>query len=417
MLDEPERTSTAPSEGSMLRKQLRDRDEISLLEILVVLAKHRRLVFVLPIACAAVAALTSFALPNMYTGTAQILPPQQSGSPLASALLGDLGGLSLAASAGSELGLKNPSDLYVGILQSRTIADAIIQRFGLQRLYGEDSLVETRKELAKLSSISANKNGIITISVDDEDPKRAAEMANAYVTHLDQLTQKVAVSTAGRQRIFLEKQLRDAKTQLANAEVALRETQQRTGLINLTEQGKATIESAAYLQAQIQAKQVQLAAMRAGMTKTNPEYVRAQHELDRLHVELSENLKNSPADSESVIPAAGTIPERGLEYVRKLRDVQYYQTLFDLIAKQYEIAKAQEAADSGLIQILDRAVTPDKKSSPRRALIALIAGVLATIVGILMAFLFEARARIAKDPEQSKLVEELRHHLPKWLSN
>jgi uncharacterized protein involved in exopolysaccharide biosynthesis len=389
-------------------------DEISLLEILVALARHKRLVFVFPFACAVIAALISLALPDVYTGTAKILPPQQGGSSLAAALLGDVGGLSGGGGVGSALGLKNPSDLYVGMLRSRTIADAIIQRFELQKLYEQDSLVETRKMLATFSNITADPNGIISIEVDDEDPKRAAEVANTYVEELDQLTQKVAITSASRQRVFLEKQLRQAKDQLADAEVALRTTQQQTGLISLTEQGKAAIESVAYLQAQIQAKQVQLGAMRTGMTESNPDYVRTQKELAGLQVELRKLEKTNPADTSGVIPSAGTIPERGLEYVRKFRDVQYQQTLFDLIAKQYEIAKAQEAAEASIIQVLDRAVAPDRKSKPSRLIIVLVTGILTGMLGMVAALVLEARNRAKKDPVQSQLIEELAAHLPKW---
>lgn len=394
--------------------EIRDDDEISLLEVLVVLVRHKRLVFGFPLACAVVAAAVSFVMPNVYTGTARILPPQQSGSPMAAAVLGNITGLNVGSSVGQALGLKNPSDLYVGMLQSRTIADALIQRFDLQKLYDKDTLVDTRKKLADYSSISAGKDGIITIEVEDEDAKRAADMANAYVDQLDKLTQTVAVTSAGQQRIFLERQLRQAKDQLSDAEVAMRTTQEKTGLISLTEQGKATIESVAYLRAQIAAQQVQLAAMRAGMTESNPDYVRAQQALAGLRAELGKLEKGNPRDSNGVIPSAGKIPEAGLEYIRKLRDVQYYQTLFELIAKQYEIARSEEAAESGVVQALDRAVVPDKRSKPHRLLIVLITGILAGMVGVLAALISEARARARGDPAQEKLLDELKRHLPDW---
>lgn len=395
-----------------------DHDEqISLLEFLVALARHKMLVIAFPFAAAAIAALISLALPNIYNATARILPPQQGGSPLAAALLGDMGGLSAGAGVGAALGLKSPSDLYVGMLQSRTVADAIIRRYSLQGLYDEETLVETRKKLAKFSTITANRDGIISIEIEDEDPKRASDIANSYVEELDQLTQKVAVTTAGRQRVFLEKQLRQAKDQLSDAEVALRDTQQKTGLISLTEQGRAMIESVAYLQAQIQAKQVQLGAMRTAMTESNPDYVRVQSELRGLQTELSKREKSNPSDTSGVVPSAGMIPERGLEYVRKFRDVQYQQTLFSLVAKQYEIAKAQEAAEAGLIQVLDRAVAPDKKSKPHRLLIVLVTGILAGLLGSIAAFVLEARNRARQDPVQARLIDELQQLIPVWRRN
>jgi uncharacterized protein involved in exopolysaccharide biosynthesis len=391
------------------------REEISLLEVLVILVRHKRLVFVFPFACAVAAALISLALHNVYTGTARILPPQSGMSPLATALLGDITGLKGGASSiGQALGLKNPSDLYVGILRSRTIADALIARFRLQELLGADTLVETRRKLENLSSIKAGDDGIIAISVDDEEPARAADIANAYVEELDSLTRKVALTSAGRQRLVLEKQLRQAKDQLADAEVALRNTQQRTGLISLTEQGKATIESVAFLQARIQAKRVQLAAMRTGMTENNPDYLLARQELAELQSEMSKLQRSDATGSAAIIPSAGHLPEAGLEYVRTLRDVQYQQTLFELIAKQYEIARSQEAAETGVIQLLDRAVPADRKSKPHRLLIVLVSGILAGALGLVGAFLLEARDRASRDPSQANLLEELRRNLPRW---
>jgi uncharacterized protein involved in exopolysaccharide biosynthesis len=392
-------------------------DEIGLLEILVVLAKHKNLVFLFPFVCAVVSALIALALPNVYTGTARILPPQQGGSPIAAALLGDLTGLASGGGVGQALGLKNPSDLYVSMLQSRTIADALIQRFDLQKLFGADTLVDTRRKLADITSIVAGKDGIITIEVDDENPKRAADIANAYVAELDQLTQRVSVTTAGRQRAFLEKQLRKAKEQLEDAEIALRVTQEKTGIISVPEQGKAMIESVVNLRALVSAKQVQLSSLRASATENNPDYVRAQRELAGLRIELAKLETSSSADGSSVIPSAGTIPGVGLEYVRKYRDVQYFQTLFELIAKQFEIAKAQEAAEGGLIQALDRAVAPDRKSKPYRSLIVLVTLIFTGLVGLIGAFLLEARDRAKGDPNQSKLFEELLRHLPRWPSS
>jgi len=406
--------SGTPEEESSQPPATRDGDEISLLEILVVLLRHKRLVFVFPFVSAVVAAIVALVLPNVYTATARVLPPQQGASPLAAAFLGDISGLGGSSLVGQALGLKNPSDLYVSMLQSRTVADALIERFQLRKLYDMDTLVDTRKELAEVTNVSAGKDGIITVEVDDYDPQRAADMANAYVDELDQLTQRVTITTAGRQRVYLEKQLRQAKSQLADAEVALRATQEKTGIISVPEQGKAMIESVANLRALVAAKQVQLSAMRTGATEKNPDYVRAQQELAGLRVELAKLEKSNPADASGVIPSAGSIPEAGLEYVRKYRDVQYYQTLFELVAKQFEIAKAQEAAEGGVVQALDRAVAPDKKSKPYRSLIVLLTALLAGLAGIVSAFALEARARAKSDPTQSTLLDEFDRLLPRW---
>jgi tyrosine-protein kinase Etk/Wzc len=389
-----------------------EQDELRVLESLVVLARHKRAVLGVPLAAMLLAGVIALLLPNLYTGAARVLPPQQGGaSPLAAILLDSVaGGGGSGNLVSSALGLKNPADLYVGMLQSQTVSDAIIRRFGLQALYDKETLVETRKRLERMATLTAGKEGIITIEVDDEDPKRAAEMANAFVDELDKLTQTVAVTAAGRQRMFLEKQLAQTREQLAQAEVSLRTTQERTGLISVAEQGKATIESAVSLRALVAAKEVQLGAMRAGITEYNPDYVRAHNELQSLRGELSKVERSNPRDPVGVVPAAGRIPGAGLEYMRKARDVQYYQTLFELLAKQYELAKAQEAGEAGPIQVLDRASPPDKKSRPYRLLIVALAGLLAGLAGIVIAFILEGRDRAERDPVQSVLLEELRRH-------
>lgn len=380
-----------------------------ILEALVVVSRHTTLVLLFPLATAVLAALGSLLLPNIYTGTAKILPPQQGGSPLAAALLDSAGGMGAGALVGQALGLKNPSDLYAGMLQSRSVADALIARFDLARLYETDTQVETPRELAARTTITAGRDGIIAIEVEDEDPRRAAEIANAYVEALDRLTQSVAVSTAARQRVFLGKQLAQAKEQLADAEVALRVTQEKTGLISVPEQGKAMIESVASLRALVAAKQVQIAALRTGTTELNPDYIRARQELAGLQGELAKLEKSTSMSG--VIPTAPGMPAAGLEYVRRMRDVQYYQTLFELLAKQYEIARAQEAAEAGLVQVLDRATPPDRKTRPHRALIAVLAGLVAGVLGLVLAFGAEARERARMDARQAPLLEELERSL------
>jgi uncharacterized protein involved in exopolysaccharide biosynthesis len=250
-----------------------DDDEASLLDFLIVLAKHKKFIAGVTLGAAIVSAAVSLLLPNIYTGTAKVLPPQQSQS-TAAMLLGQLGGL--AGLAGGSVGIKNPNDLYVGMLKSRTVADNIIGRFDLQRLYDQETMVETRKEFASNSSITTGKDGLINIEFDDEDPKRAAAVANAYVEELDKLTQSLAVTEAAQRRLFFERQLKQAKDDLSNAEVALKVTQEQTGLIKLDDQGRAIIEAVAALRGQISAKEVELRAMRTFTTEHNPDYVRVR---------------------------------------------------------------------------------------------------------------------------------------------
>lgn len=390
---------------------VRDVDEISLIDLLIVLAKHKRMILRVTLAAVLIALIVSFLLPNIYTATATILPPQQNQSS-AAMLLGQMG--PLATIGGGALNIKNPNDLYIGMLQSRRVADDIIKRFDLKKVYDKDTWVGTRKKLAKACRIAAGKEGIITIEVDDKDPQRAAAMANAYVDELARLNQSLAVTEASRRRLFFEKQLRQAKDDLANAEVALKNTQEQSGLIQLDEQGKAIIEAVAKLRAQIAAKEVQLSAMRTFATIQNADYIRAQQELTGMKDQLAklEHSTNSgTTNNGNIFVPTGKVPESGMEYVRKVRDVKYYETIFDLLAKQYELAKIDEAKDSSLIQVLDKALTPEKKSKPRRLLIIIGSALAAGFLAVLRAFILEGRERAKQDPLRAQRRQLLRHYL------
>jgi len=258
---------------------MRDDDQVSLLDVLIVLAKHKRLVLGLPAAAALVSAVVSLLLPNYYTGTTKILPPQQTQS--TSAVLAQLGNLAgLAGSAGA--GLKNPNDLYVGMLKSRTVADNLIQRFDLNKLYDQSYQSSTRKRLEKETTITAGKDGIISIQVDDKDPKRAAELANAYVDELFKLTKVLAVTEASQRRLFFERQLEQAKDSLARSEASTRQALQKGGLVLVEGQGRVMAETSARLRAEITVKEIQIGAMRTFASDQNPELQRTQQQVEVL---------------------------------------------------------------------------------------------------------------------------------------
>ena len=384
-------------------------DEINFLDLLIVLAKHKKLVLGLPLAAAVLAAVITLLMPKIYTATARILPPQQSAS-MAAAVLNQLGG-ALGGWAGGPLGIKNPTDLYVGMLKSRTVADRLIERFKLKELFDKTTLVDTRKALENVTTISTGKDGIIVVELDDKDPKRAAAMANAYVEELGRLNDSLAVTDASRRRLFFEKQLEKTKDDLASAEIELKKTQEKTGLIKLDAQGKAIIDAVAQLKAQVAAKEVQIGAMRTFATERSPELERTQQELAGLREQLHKLERDNPAAEGDILVPTGRVPEAGLEYIRKARDVKYYETLFELLAKQYEIARLDEANNASLIQVLDKAVPPDKKSKPKRTLIVVITGLVVGFLAVLWAFIREAQERACRNPEQAQRLELLRRYL------
>jgi uncharacterized protein involved in exopolysaccharide biosynthesis len=378
---------------------------IDALDVLLFLARHRRRLLLTPLCVALAAAAIAFLLPQYYTGVTRILPPQQNQSAAAMMLsqLGSLAGLPTAT-----LGIKNPNDLYAGMLKSRTVADRLIERFALRALYELDTLEETRRLLEERTDISHGRDGIITVEFEDRDPKRAAAVANAYVEELYRLTQTLAVTEAGQRRLFLEEQLKLARGSLAEAEVALKKTQEQTGLIKLDEQGRAIIEAVAGLRAQIAAKEVEAGAMRSFATERNPAYVMVQRELAGLRSELARLEKSGKASDNGIFVPTGKVPEAGLEYVRRLRDVKYYETVFELLARQFEIAKIDEARDSSIVQVLDAAVEPERRSYPRRTRMVIVAAVLGFFAAVLWALLADALERSRSDPLQAGKLDALR---------
>lgn len=392
MADEKDPASESSTQHTAPSTQHRESDdEISLLDILIVLAKHKKLVLGLPFLAAVITAGITLLMPNIYTGRAVLMPPQQQQS-TAAMMLGQLGAM---AGIGNSLGLKNPNDLYIGMLKSRTVADALIDRFKLMELYKEDTLVETRKELARNTNFTSGKDGLIVIAVDDKAPERSAKLANGYVKELEKLTSKLAVTEAGQRRLFFEKQVAKAKGELAKAEVELKETQEATGLVQIDQQGRAMIEAVSTLRALIVGREVELAAIRSYATEKNPELVKVQQEVASLKVELRK-LERGLGDGGDLLVPTKNIPSAGLEYARKYRDVKYFETIFELMAKQFELAKLDEAQQVGAIQIVDVAITPDKRTKPNRLLMVLTS----TIVTFLLSSVWLVAAERRKNTSE-----------------
>jgi uncharacterized protein involved in exopolysaccharide biosynthesis len=356
----------------------------TLLDFAIVLAKHKRRVLACTLASGALCTLVVLLLPNVYTATARLMPPQQ-GQSAALASLGLLAGAAggAAPAIGQALGLKNPNDLFVGVLKGDSVADRLIERFGLAARYGEDTLVETREALAEATSITSGRDNLIVIQVDDKDPAMAAAMANAYVEELDRLTQQLAVTEASQRRLFFERELAGARDKLAVAEDALQAMQESSGLIQPEGQAKAVIDAYTELGSRIAAKEVEIAAMRTFATDANPDYRRAREELASLQRQLARLEKSQP---EKRIPGGlllptSQAPQVGLEYLRRVREVKYQEVLYELLAKQYELAKIDEGKDAAIIQAVDTAKAPDRKSRPKRGLLVLVAAFLGALAG------------------------------------
>jgi len=353
-----------------------DRPEgIDLLDLLALIAENIRLLAFGPIAVGLVALGIAFLIPPTFSATTRILPPQQQrgAAAMLAAQLGAFAGLAGAAG----FNVRNPLDTYVALLKSRTVADRIIDRFGLQKVYGSEFRQGARKALASATKISTAKYGLITIEVSDEEPQRAADLANAYVQELLGLTGALAITEAQSRRMFFEKQLQRSRENLKKAETALAQTGAGERLLKSVPH--AVVAGIARLKAQVTTQEIRIATMREYLTEANPEFLLARRQLASLRAQLEQEERNQPTGSDA-----------GEDYVNRFRDFKYQETLFELIAKQHEMAKLDEAREGALVQVVDAAVVPERRSAPRRTLIAVAAAVSAGLGVLVFMLLREA---------------------------
>lgn len=341
-------------------------DEINIALAVAVLKRHKRSFLISPCIFVVLAVIVSLLLPNVYMSSTKLLPPQQQQSG-AAALLSQLGSISSVTSA---VGLKNSGDLFIGMLKSRTVADNLIAQFDLKKKYETDSQETARKLLKENTTITEGKDGLITIEVEDEDKQLVAKLANAYTQQLMNLTKVLAVTQSAQRRLFYEQQLSTAKDNLTQAELSLKAKITQSGIVNVTGESRAIIETVSRMRAQISAKEIQLRALGSYLTSQNPEYKRVEQELASTKVELAK-LENG-VDGATTSSSKGAA---GMESTKLLRDVKYYEMLYEMLAKQYEVARLDEANEPTVIQVLDSAVEPEKKYKPRRTLIVIGAGI------------------------------------------
>lgn len=367
------------------------RESGQVLEFLLVLSKRKKTVLLFTCGALILAIIVSLLIPNKYTAETIVLPPGQNSS-ASSALMNQLGGAgALASLSGSGLGLKNPGDMYVALFRSRIVEDALVTRFGLMSRYHRKTMTDTRGQFENHSSVAlGQKDGLIRIEVTDADPRFAAELANAYVDEFRRLSANLALTEASQRRAFFLQQLREANESLVTAEESMKQTQQSTGVLQIDSQARTLIESAAQLRAQIAAKEVELQGMGAYATEDNAEYLLAKRQLDALKDQLAALGGTVKDPGSEIIMPKGNLSEAETAYLRRLRDVRYYETIEQLMAKEFEMAKLDEAREGAVIQVAETAVPPDKKSSPKRTFIVLIA----TALGFFLAcfwILFEER--------------------------
>ncbi|WP_160115132.1 GumC family protein [Bryocella elongata] len=378
-----------------------------MIDLLLFVLRAKRRIFVSTLAFGLLGVVIAFVVKPYFTATAVIMPPQQEQGTM-SAIAGQLSSLG-GLGAASAVGLKNPADMYVGILKSDGIAENLIRRFNLQAVYRTRLDIDTENRLAKESDFEAAKDGLIYIKVSDHDPARAAQLANAYVDELYALNSRLAVGQAAQRRTFFQKQLDDERKQLADAEDALKETQEKTGLIQLNGQAEEIIRNIASVKAQIASREVELGVARTYATDQNPDIAELEEQIAGLKKQLAtlESTQGTTLPGDVQVPS-GKVPEAGLDYLRKLREVRYHESLLELLAKQFEAASLDESKSAPQIQVVAPARTPERKAGPSRALIVLglmfvgftLATCLAIVTGVLRI--------IDSNPSQASRLQELK---------
>lgn len=364
-------------------------DEISLLDLALVVKENLKLLVLAPLAAGVVALGASFAITPTFTASTTFLQPQQQSGAMAMLQgLGALGGL-----AGAATGLKNPADQYVAFIKSRSVQDALIKRFDLQKRYEAELHEDALRSLEGVARITAGKDGLLKIEVDDREPAFAAKLANGHVEELQKLLGRLAVTEAQQRRAFYEKQLEQTKAKLATAQAEL----QRSGINEgaLRAEPKMAAEAYANLRATVTAAQVKLQSMRTYLTDQSSEFKLAQSELAALQSQMSkvESANNAAASD---------------NYIVKYRDFKYQESLFELFAKQFELAKLDEARDGAMIQVVDVAQTPERKSKPKKAMIAVLTMLASGFALLLFVFMRNAWRNAWKDEATAQKLKALR---------
>jgi len=348
---------------------------VNLLDYVAVLLKQRRLIAGITVAATILSIIIVLLLPSIYTAKAMILPMEDDKGVMG-AMLGQLGGL--AGIAGAGLGGPTKAELYMTMLKSETVKDPLIDRFKLLEVYKAKFRVDAYTALDRNVMITTGKkDGVISIAVNDKNPQRAAEMANAYVEELGRLAVRLNMIAAGNNRVYLEERLASAHAELARAEDALKSFQAQNKAVSVTDQAKATIEGVAQLRAQLAVQEVQQATLRRQFTESSQEVKTATATVANLRAQIGE-LEGMGGGSSS-IPSVGNMPQLGQEYLRLMRDFKIQETLVELLTKQYEVTKLSEVKDVSPFQVLQVAKVPEKKSKPVRSKIVAITFILALV--------------------------------------
>jgi uncharacterized protein involved in exopolysaccharide biosynthesis len=391
---------------------------------------HCGLLFRVALYALATSTLVAFFIPSRYESTTRLMPPDsQSGSGLAIAAVMSSGVGGLGGIASDLLGLKSTSDIFVGILESRTVQDQLIQQFDLKKLYGDRRMEDARKDLAEHTGIAVDrKSQIISITVTDKNPQRAAAMGQAYVDELNRLVAELSTSSARRERIFLEGRLQAVSQDLEAAEKEFSHFASKNTAIDIKEQGRAMVAAAATLQGQLIAAQSEYEGLKQIYTDNNVRVRSVKARMDELKHQLEKlggkgesatDVSGQPGDS--LYPSIRKLPLLGVTYADLYRRTKIQETVLEALTKEYEMAKVQEVKEIPTVKVLDTANIPDKKAFPPRLLIIFLGTFLASCFGVL--FVLGSASLKAIDPQDPgkqfarEVWVELKAHAPWFTKN
>lgn len=396
-----------------LSQSCHDKDQVNLLDFFIVLAKNGRKIIYVSLAVTVLTYLYFFLSANTYKATARLLPPQQNFTMIGQ-LLETLGGGTIPGktggggfgSIGGLLGLRSPSDFYIGLMKSEAILDRVIEQFNLQQVYKIKSLESTRNKLSKQSIFTVGKlDGIITLEVTDTDRERSAALTNAVIDGLDKLLQKLVSQEAGARLVFLEKELGKATINLTQAEEALRTFSEKNSLIQIETQTKGTLDYIARMRAEIDTKEVQMQVLRYQATPRNSETIRLEMELNGLKEKLQAAECNQLPGSDICLTTSKA-PTLGMEYIRLYREVKFQEGLYQLYTKMAEIARVDMVKDVAVLQVLVPAKAPEKRSN-KRLFPSLIAGFGTFFIMILAILFLEYWQRLKKNEKEARKIAQL----------
>ncbi|MEW6658104.1 MAG: Wzz/FepE/Etk N-terminal domain-containing protein [Thermodesulfobacteriota bacterium] len=398
---------------------------VYILEYLIILAKHGRMIIFVSAAMTVLVYWVFFILPNEYTATARLLPPQQNltlsgqildslGGSKGSALGGGGGFGGMGGMAASLLGLKSPGEIFVSIMYSNTVEDRIIERFNLMKVYKTKYFEEARKRLGKEAKISVGKkDGLITIEVTSINPKLSAEIANAFIKELERLLQELANIEAKGRLAFLEKERQQTSQNLSKSEEALRSFSERNSVLQIDTQTRGALEYIARLRAEIDSKEVSIQVLRQQATPFNYDMVRLETEIKGLKEKLrTAECQYDSNNSDVCLPTSKT-PGLAMEYIRFYRETKFQESLYQLYNKLVQIARMDMARDIAVIQTVDVAQPPEKKSN-RRLFPAFLAGMVTFFIMVLVAFVLEYIQGMKNRENEIQRLSVLKDYLRPW---